>query len=456
VEFLLLALCLVLAAALTLQRARMRSSVRRLTAAILGHRLGDLRPGGYDPRAPREIRLLEDAIIEQLFHEERLEARVSQRDNLLAAVVEGLGDAVLVIGKDERVQFANNQAHTLFRWRSDPTGRPVSEMMANHELSRLFDDCAKSGKSVTGEIRFNSLAPEGGGVRILEVDIAPLSSTGESKARIRVVLRDITERREIEQVRKDFVANASHELRTPLTIINGYIENLLSGVLDDKEMSTRFLGVMQKHGARLARIIEDMLTISKLESSVADVLQRAEFDLAECARDVTERLSPMAEEKHARMVLDFPPEGSLAIGDRFYWDQILFNLVENALKENDRRGVVVSIRGVRDDAGWTLRVSDNGIGIRGEDLPFIFKRFFRGDKQHSPEKKGTGLGLSIVKRAVEAHGGKIRATSRPGIETTFTMTLPVTGLPSPDSEDPEHADPHPADATTLPLSIART
>ena len=148
------------------------------------------------------------------------------------------------------------------------------------------------------------------------------------------------------------------------------------------------------------------------------------FNLASCVRDVVERLDLLIEKQKAKVSIDVP-EITLT-GDRFYWTQILFNLVENALKQNASTSVEVKIEAEKkNDSEIVISVSDNGIGIPSSDLPFIFKRFFRVEKHHSQnEIKGTGLGLSIVKRAVEAHGGTIEGTSTPGSKTTFTMTVP--------------------------------
>ncbi|MEZ5305403.1 MAG: HAMP domain-containing sensor histidine kinase [Verrucomicrobiales bacterium] len=215
-----------------------------------------------------------------------------------------------------------------------------------------------------------------------------------------------------------------HELRTPLTIINGYTENLLDGAIEDPEMAKRFLSVMKKHGDRIARIIEDMLTISRLESGGVESLKLEEFSMAECAADVIERLHLVAEERGAKIKRDFPKD-SMITGDRFYWDQIMFNLIENALKQNRQPGLTVSVSMRWDGAYFELSVGDDGIGIPGADLPYIFKRFYRVEKHHSTQEiKGTGLGLSIVKRAIEAHGGTINVSSSPGKETRFTIRAP--------------------------------
>lgn len=373
------------------------------------------------------MRELTKIVAEQILDGENLRARVDRRDQLLTLVVEGLTDAVIVIDSSERIRFANKKAMNVFQWQSDPIGRFINRVIINPSLTTLLEKSIDFESAVEGRIRLNTADGE----RIVDVDIAPLAVTGKhSDSRTRIVLRDITEKYEIEQVRKDFVANASHELRTPLTIINGYLETLMDGGLDDRQMTERFLGVMRKHGDRLARIIEDMLTISKLESSPRDVLQLDTFDLSDCVNDVFERLSPVAESKGAKLVLTVHAgEPAEAVGDRFYWDQILFNLAENALKENDKPDLIVNVTIDKRETSWQVTVEDNGTGISTEDLPFIFKRFFRGDKQHSPEKKGTGLGLSIVKRAVEAHQGTIRAESILGTRTAFIMNLPYLNLP---------------------------
>jgi signal transduction histidine kinase len=235
------------------------------------------------------------------------------------------------------------------------------------------------------------------------------------------MVQDVTETALTEQIRRDFIANASHELRTPLTIINGYIETLR----DAPALLPRCIDTMEKHGRRLARLTEDMLSISRLEDASIP-LNREAFEIRQCVQDAIDHLAPMTEGRDVTFNLVFPHEGGQITGDRFYWDQIFTNLIENALKENPQPGLVITVSGKWDTEGrCVIQVRDNGTGIPAHDLPFIFKRFFRGDKHHSSAVKGTGLGLSIVRRAVEAHGGTITASSKPGIETTFTISVPV-------------------------------
>ena len=375
-------------------------------------------------RAPAAVRELERQIFEQLFEEENLRLRVDRRELLLAAVVEGLGDAVVVFDREMMVRFANPKASEVFGWESSPQGMPAAECIRNADLLAMLEDCIVHHSPRRTEIRHRPAGAADPAVRIYEIDVAPLQRTDAGSVdRARVVLHDMTEAYELEQVRQDFVANASHELRTPLTIINGYLENMIDSGIDDVDTTMRFLSVMQKHGDRIAHIIEDMLTISKLESH-SDAILQARFDLRACAQEVVARLSPMIEQRQAKVTLEFPDDSEIS-GDAFYWDQILFNLIENALKENDTPGLQVCVSLVRRDGSLIVKVSDDGVGIPKAAQAFIFKRFYRVDQNRGAEKKGTGLGLSIVKRAVEAHGGAIRVHSAPGVETEFVIELPV-------------------------------
>ena len=352
-------------------------------------------------------------------------------EDILHSLLEGLGDACLVVDHQMAVLFANAEARELFRSALQPVGRRLFEVFADHRLTEVAERSHREQTSVEQAVQI--VVNQGGNEqkKYFVVSAAPIQLPGHPPASgLRILIRDETEQRETEQIRKDFVANASHELRTPLSIINGYLENLVEGVIDDPLMVQRSLLTMQKHSLRLARIVEDMLTISRFESvgeeEAAD-LKRSTFSVEECVKDVLDRLHPVFEEKQARVEMQFPPAhvGSRLAGDRFYWDQVFFNLIENALKENLRPGLVVTL-GLRHlpDGGVQMWVRDNGVGIPRADLPFIFKRFYRVAKHHSQEVKGTGLGLSIVRRAVEAHGGQVAVDSTPGLCTQFTMTLP--------------------------------
>ncbi len=247
-----------------------------------------------------------------------------------------------------------------------------------------------------------------------------------------IVFHDITEEDRTMVIRRDFVANASHELRTPLTIIRGYVETLLDDPESaaDKAMRDRALKLIRKHVDRIVRLVEDMLALSRLEDEEGGRLKLDDFDLAQLAEDVRLRLKGMSNKQQAQVTVDFDPAPFILHGDRFYWSQILFNLVENALKNNPAPGVRIRLRGRHTEGGGTcVEVEDDGVGIAADALPYIFNRFFRADP--TGKVKGTGLGLAIVRHAGEAHGGTIAAESEPGVRTLFRIELPAP--PAPDA-----------------------
>ncbi len=349
-----------------------------------------------------------------------------ERDQLLDA----LGDAFVLVDAQARILFANQAARTLFRGR-DLIGRTIQEAFLDQRLAAALMRCLDTGEATATRVVLPQQSSPLGeqeqrGMNAWVIDAARLSDSPANDPTTRVVIRDVTSEHQLEQIRKDFVANASHELRTPLAIISGYLENILDdGLLDDKELTRRFLAVMRKHTERISRIVEDMLVISRLESGEAAALKVKPFRFRSCLSDVVERLESVIHNQEAVIRIAMPDEDVTLAGDRFYWTQILFNLVENALKQNPRKGLTVGVGCVRDEEKTVIWVSDDGVGIPSADLTHIFRRFYRVEKHHSQDQiKGTGLGLSIVKRAVEAHGGTIGVTSMPGVETRFTITLP--------------------------------
>ncbi|NNJ87487.1 MAG: hypothetical protein HKP20_09990 [Akkermansiaceae bacterium] len=349
-----------------------------------------------------------------------------ERDQLLDA----LGDAFLLVNETSQIVFANECARQIVKGRR-LKGRSIMEAFLDDQLSVALLKCIRTKKPMQERVVLHSTyTPLGtvgeNGVSAWVIDAAPLESHG-GEGLTRVVIRDVTNEYQADQVRRDFVANASHELRTPMAIINGYLENLLDDdVLEDPKMARKFLSTMRKHGQRISRLVEDMLVISKMESGSTMVLKNEEFPVRACVQDVVERLDSMIIQQQAKVLIETVPEDLRIHGDRFYWTQIIFNLIENALKQNPETDLTIEVKAEQTDGGVCLSVCDNGVGIPSADLPYIFKRFYRVEKHHSQrEIKGTGLGLSIVRRAIEAHGGEIKATSTPGQKTCFIITIPT-------------------------------
>ena len=362
----------------------------------------------------------------KLMQEQELDIERKKHELLL----DGLSDALFLVGHDGGICYANTAAKKLFTDRT-LIGLAPQEVFPD---VRFIESIRKSELKNTAVVKRivlpQQLSPLGArenrGANAWLMDVAPLPVESYPQAKFRILLRDLTAEYQSEQVRKDFVANASHELRTPLAIIQGYLENLLEdGALTDKSQASRFLSIMSKHTDRVSRIVEDMLVISRLESGEAAALSIEPFEFLSCVLDVLERLEHLIVSQEAHVNIDHVTAGLMLVGDRFYWTQVLFNLIENALKQNPRHGLLVTVTAEIKDGATRISVSDNGIGIPSQHLPFVFKRFYRVDQNHTNSTiKGTGLGLSIVKRAVEAHGGEISVSSVPGQETKFEIVLP--------------------------------
>ncbi|MFC5458140.1 sensor histidine kinase [Prosthecobacter fluviatilis] len=373
----------------------------------------------------RDSALLQEHAAAVSLARQHAEQQAEQR-RVFETLLDEISQGLVLVDDHLRIRYANAPLKKLLHRKEIHVGRPLIEEVRDHQISVLVQESIAEKRHTTRRIQMLPSDVGAGsnlGGRYFIIEAAPLAADVGGGAWL--MLQDVTESAMTEQIRRDFVANASHELRTPLTLINGYIEMLQEDSAKASPAMKRSLDVMEKHGKRIARIIEDMLAISRLEDA-SSTLNKEPFDVRDCAEDAADHLAPMLEGRDARIELDFPKGDCLLIGDRFYWDQIFTNLIENSIKENSKPGLVIRVSGEWKKDECILKVSDNGIGIPAHDLPFVFKRFYRGNKHHSSTQvKGTGLGLSIVRRAVEAHGGTIELTSSPGIETTFTMRLPL-------------------------------
>lgn len=361
---------------------------------------------------------------------QKIEAATREEQQRHEFLLDGLSDALFLVCDDGQFCYANIAARTMFGDRS-LIGLAPQEVFANARFMEVIRECETTQQPVVKRIVLSQqLSPLGSretrGVNAWLLDAAPLPADFYPHARIRILLRDLTAEYQSEQVRKDFVANASHELRTPLAIIQGYLENLLEDHgLRDAEQAKRFLTIMSKHTDRVSRIVEDMLVISRLESGEAAALSIEPFEFVHCVHDVLERLEHLIESQQAKIDHSRVDPTLIIAGDRFYWTQVLFNLIENALKQNPRPGLQVTVSAEIVNNEIQISICDDGIGIPSNHLPFVFKRFYRVDQNHTNSAiKGTGLGLSIVKRAIEAHGGDISVSSVPGRETKFLIVLP--------------------------------
>ena len=338
------------------------------------------------------------------------------------AILDGMVEGVIAVDAHECILLMNERARAMFSvgpGRGD--GKPLPEVIRNADLHELFRATRAAGQEapLRRELRLGHPV-----ARMLEITAVPLPlGAGESGAVM--VLHDITALRRLERVRTEFVANVSHELRTPLTAIQGYLETLLGGALEERANARRFLEIAFRHTERLGRLLNDLTDLSNIELGKVS-LRLAPVRFAEVLGSVLDIVRPKAEAGRVGLIADVEPADIVAHADHDRLAQILINLVDNAVKYTPEGGWV-TVRARRDGPRLEVRVRDTGIGIPRADLPRITERFYRVDKARSRELGGTGLGLAIVKHLVLAHGGELEITSEEGEGTTVRFTLAAAG-----------------------------
>jgi two-component system phosphate regulon sensor histidine kinase PhoR len=259
--------------------------------------------------------------------------------------------------------------------------------------------------------------------RVLNIHSSPLQDAKEARIGILVVINDVTKLRRLENVRRDFVANVSHEIKTPLTAIKGFVETLHDGTVEKPEDIERFFGIVIKHINRLDAIVEDLLTLSRIEKE--DTGKEIKFETGSI-KDVIETAIQVcqakADKKNIHIDLSCDKEITAKI-DPALLDQAMVNILDNAIKYSEK-GSAVYVECSSMEREIIISIKDHGIGIAKKHLPRLFERFYRVDKARSRELGGTGLGLAIVKHIVQAHGGRITVESTPGKGSTFAIHLP--------------------------------
>lgn len=341
---------------------------------------------------------------------------ISIQNQKLAAILKSMVEGVIVTDKSARVISINQTVERIFDVKEgDVKGKFILEAIRNNELSEIIGRVLKENKSSSQEISLN--LPVRG---IFQVNAVPIFEKSIASGCL-VVIHDITEIRRLETIRRDFVANVSHELKTPLTSIKGFVETLLEGALEDKQHNRNFLKIIQEHADRLNSLVNDLLSLSHLESKEMP-LNMENIDLQKQVGTVALGFKSQLEKKSIKIENRLPP-GLRIMADKDRIEQVITNLIDNAIKFNREKGAI-KIYG--QDSGNNLKiiVEDTGIGIPEKDIPRIFERFYRVDKARSRELGGTGLGLSIVKHIIELHGGSVGVESTEGLGSKFYFFLP--------------------------------
>jgi two-component system phosphate regulon sensor histidine kinase PhoR len=387
-------------------------ALQRMAADVAAGRLEVRPPETSDPDVARVARAISEIT---RYVRSRLRER-AQDEEQLGAVLEAMVEGVLVVDAQGLVVLANSRLRELFDLHGEVARRPALAAVRSADLDAILAEAARSDEVVARTITIPGPSP-----RILQGIAAPFPSGGPRAGTV-AVFHDVTELVRLEEVRRDFVANASHELRTPLAAIRGFAETLLESESLSSSERKSYLEVIQRHARRLSNLVEDLLTLSTIESRTMH-LEIGPVDVARTAENLIADYRLRLQERRITATLR-AGERVLAAADPRALDQVLGNLLDNAQKYTEPGG---TIEMAAEPQGGRVRVSvsDSGIGIPPEHTTRIFERFYRVDQARSRALGGTGLGLSIVKHLVQAMGGEIFVRSEVGRGSTFTFTLPA-------------------------------
>jgi len=339
----------------------------------------------------------------------------SERDKMLA-ILSSMADGIFVVDGEAKATMVNKAAERMFQFPADRIpGHTFIEIVHDHELDDVLQKCLRAGKQQAGLVEIEPRQ------QFLGVIATPL--IGQSGCV--VLLQDLTKLRRLETVRRDFIANISHELRTPVASLKVLAETLQEGAIDDPAVAKEFLSKINIEMDRLTQMVNELSDLSRIESGEVS-LSMEPIDVGELATRVLERLKAQADRAGLSLVVDIPQALPEAVADKERTEQVLVNLLHNAIKFTPSGGKI-SLSAETKGGNILVSVADTGVGISADDLPRIFERFYKADKARAGG--GTGLGLAIAKHIVEAQGGKIWAESTEGKGSTFVFTLPIASNP---------------------------
>lgn len=339
------------------------------------------------------------------------------QQNRLMTLIENMNSGLILIDVKGHINLVNRFYKDTFGIdTNDYIDELYYESIPYEEIVQLVEETLL----IEGTVQKQVELPVGLEVRHFDVSGAPILAHDDQMKGVVLVFHDITDIKKLEQMRKDFVANVSHELKTPVTSLKGFAETLLDGAMENKEFRTKFLTIIHDESDRLQTLIQDLLDLSKMEQKHFS-LNWQDANLKEIVDDCVLMTKNKADKKAIEVLVSY--EGNTQIkGDVHRLKQVFLNLISNSLTYTPENGHV-NIQVIEHDDVVEFKITDNGIGIKKEELPRIFERFYRVDKARSRNLGGTGLGLAIVKHLVEAHNGKISVDSELGEGSTFTITL---------------------------------
>jgi two-component system phosphate regulon sensor histidine kinase PhoR len=341
-------------------------------------------------------------------------AAISDEKSKLATVLASIADGVIMTDARSLILLANPAAGSLFNFQeSQASGKPLIEAVFNHEIDQLLKKCLASGEKQNATIDTTS-------GKFLGIIAVPLNT--ESMTGALLLFQDLTELRNLQTMRREFVGNISHELRTPLAGIKAIVETLQDGAINDKEIAQDFLSKVNTEVDSLSQMVNELIELSRIETGRVS-LNLAPVNLNNLVNEVIARLMPQAARKRIAIHTDLPDNLPQIQADRERIQHVILNILHNAIKFTPDSSEIKVVTAA-DAKSATVQFMDTGIGIAKEDLPHIFERFFKADRSRS--NPGSGLGLAIAKHIIQAHGGKIWVQSQLGKGSTFSFSLPLS------------------------------
>ncbi len=388
----------------------MKKGAQRFAAGELSHRLTAQRV--------EELHELATALNKMAVDLDDRIGTVTKQHSELEAVLSSMVEGVLAVDMDERLLKANRSAEELLGIDSvEWQGRSLTEVIRNPDLQRFVSDVLRTRRKMESEIVL-------GGDQFLQVHGTLLHDAEEREIGALIVMNDITRLRKLENIRRDFAANVSHELRTPITSIKGFVETLQDGAIEEPQSATRFLDIIVKHTDRLNAIIEDLLSLARIEQDAeTDKIELTRGSVREVVMSAVKLCEPKASEKEIAIEVNCPEDVYTDIAAPLL-ERATVNLLDNAINYSEA-GNSVDVGIEKSGSEIVISVKDSGCGIAPEHLPRLLERFYRVDPDRSRKLGGTGLGLAIVKHIALAHNGRVSVDSKPGQGSVFRIHLVI-------------------------------
>ncbi|WP_163101039.1 ATP-binding protein [Peribacillus alkalitolerans] len=339
---------------------------------------------------------------------------LSQEKENLSSILSSMADGVVTINRDGAILATNPPAETFLQYWYYEKGFIADDKEAPTVLMKLFEKAVETESEQTGEISLQG--------HHWVIIVSPLYNNEHIRGAV-AVLRDMTEERKLDKLRKDFIANVSHELRTPISMLQGYSEAIIDDIAGTEEEKKELARIIYDESLRMGRLVNDLLDLARMEAGRIS-LHNEEILLQPYFKRIASKFTGLAKEKNINVENEINNQHLVWEFDGDKIEQVMTNLIDNAIRHTPDGGVVTIKQSVDKKHNLVIEVSDSGTGIPSEDLPFVFERFYKADKARTRGESGTGLGLAIAKNIITAHGGDISVKSKLHHGTTFTFTIP--------------------------------